>query len=309
MTLFEEFENAVPQAETKRLSYTPKDEISALDEMFLSSQRYRQSAEFLQLLEFVSQFRQYAPFNGMLLHIQKPDAVYVASPADWEHRFGRYPTRQARPLLILQPFGPVMFLYDISDTEGDEVPVEILRPFKTNGFLSERILAKTTANCHFDAIEVRDDLSGLGDAGRAIRLNAKVKARYQDLKLSPSAEYLILLNKKHTVEERYSSLVHELAHIFCGHLGVTSSSWWRPQESLAHDTEEIEAESTSYLVCRRQGLHTTSEKYLSAYQDVTKDQKDDLPQFSINAVLQAVDYIEKMGQKVWKKPLKTAKSY
>ncbi|PYX70752.1 MAG: hypothetical protein DMG72_18250, partial [Acidobacteria bacterium] len=34
------------------------------------------------------------------------------------------------------------------------------------------------------------------------------------------------LNNKHTREEQYSTLVHELAHIHCGHLGGDADGWW-----------------------------------------------------------------------------------
>jgi hypothetical protein len=56
------------------ISATPKDkDLSALDEMFSASRRYRTSHEYMALLRFITRFRKYAPFNGLLLHIQNPD--------------------------------------------------------------------------------------------------------------------------------------------------------------------------------------------------------------------------------------------
>jgi len=68
--------------------------------------------------------------------------------------------------------------------------------------------------------------------------------------------------------------------------------------------EGTEAESVAYLVCMRQGLQVTSEPYLSRYKTPNDVQP---PVFGFNAVLLAVDYIEKMGQARWKKPLKKPK--
>lgn len=281
-----------------------QQELSALDEMFQSSSLYRHSDEWLQLLEFISRFRTYAPFNGMLLHIQRPDATYVATASDWRSVFGRTPKREARPLLILQPFGPVMFLYELADTEGNDVPAELLHPFQTTGFLSRQVLEITKHNAALHAIAVREIKTGLNDAGRAMRLNAATRDHYAALKLPANAIYLILLNDQHSVEEEYSSLAHELAHIFCGHLGADDLAWWEPHTGLSLQVREIEAESVSFLVCRRQNLLTTSEKYLASYR---KSASDLLPAFSPNALFQSTDYIEKMGHNVWKKPLKAPK--
>ncbi|MBK7442542.1 MAG: hypothetical protein IPI65_13570 [Bacteroidetes bacterium] len=45
----------------------------------------------------------------------------VLSAEKWK-KYRRTIKKNARPLLILMPFGPVEFVYDITDTEGDEIP-------------------------------------------------------------------------------------------------------------------------------------------------------------------------------------------
>jgi hypothetical protein len=55
-----------------------KHELCALDEMFVSSRRYRSSREYLELLKFISRFRKYAPFNCALLHFQNPAIIPCA---------------------------------------------------------------------------------------------------------------------------------------------------------------------------------------------------------------------------------------
>lgn len=285
----------IPLLDLKDTSKNKEDEeLCALDELFKASKKYRSSKEYSELLQFISKFRRYAPFNCLLLHIQNPDLTYVASIRDWEKKFNRQPKRNARPLVILQPFGPVMFLYDLLETEGDPVPDSVLKPFDTEGCLHLRIFENTIRNCKLHGIEVRDDIEGLYSAGKAIKLNVTGKQKYKDLNLSTTSECLILLNKNHSIEEKYSTLAHELGHIFCGHLGVSFFAWWDSNVGTSENAVEIEAESVAYLVCRRHGLKSSSERYLSKYRT---PENISMPFFSLNSVLQAVDYIEKMGKK------------
>lgn len=81
--------------------------------------------------------RNFAPFNAMLLNIQKPGLTYAASARDWGLRFNRHPKRDARPLLILWPFGPVALVYDVLDTEGDPLP-EDAQMFPARGVIEEQ---------------------------------------------------------------------------------------------------------------------------------------------------------------------------
>jgi hypothetical protein len=179
----------------------------------------------MELLNFITKFRQYAPFNGLLLHIQNPDVTYVASASDWKWKFNRLPKRGTRSLVILQPFGPVMFVYDLQDTEGAPVPDALLKPFNTTGVLPEAVYERTLLNCSVHGIEIREDLKGLFGAGKAIRLTSIARDHYKELSLPPGTTYLILLNRNHSPEEKYSTLAHELGHIFCGHLGTDRLSW------------------------------------------------------------------------------------
>jgi hypothetical protein len=280
------------------------DELCALDDLFKSSRLYGSSQEYMDLLNFITKFRKYAPFNCMLMHIQNPNISYVASAVDWQHGFNRYPKRNARPLVILQPFGPVMFLYDILDTEGDQVPDYVMKPFDTQGELPPKLMDKTIHNCGIHGIDVKEDINGLLKAGNARRLSDKIRSEFGDLNLSETSSYLILLNKDHSPEEQYSTLAHELGHILCGHIGVDRLAWWGTNMNISESMKEIEAESVAYLVCRRMDLIASSDKYLSTYKIPTEAE---MPFFGLNAVFQATDYIEKMGESYWKKPKRKPK--
>ena len=89
---------------------------SLLDQLISDSKLYTKSKDYKELLDFVVRLRNFAPFNAMLLQVQKPGLSYAASARDWRVRFGRWPKEGARPLLILWPFGPVALVYDVMDS-------------------------------------------------------------------------------------------------------------------------------------------------------------------------------------------------
>ena len=99
--------------------------VPELDKLFEEVGTYRSSKDYKELLNFVVRFRKIAPYNAMLLHIQKPGSKYVASASDWWKRFRRKPKPGARPLVILRPFGPVAFVYELEDTEGEQIPTKL----------------------------------------------------------------------------------------------------------------------------------------------------------------------------------------
>src|SRR5215472_9015428 len=88
----------------------------SLDELFQLTYQYRSTSSYHGLLQFIARFRSYSPYNGMLVHIQMPGARFVAPPNRWLRDYGRTIMRLARPLVLLQPMGPVMFVFDVSDT-------------------------------------------------------------------------------------------------------------------------------------------------------------------------------------------------
>ena len=96
-----------------------------LDQLFVDSRLYTQSKDYKDLLDFVVRLPNFAPFNAMMLQVQKPGLKFAASAHDWAERFGRTPKPKSRPLLILWPFGPVALVYDELDTEGRELPRDV----------------------------------------------------------------------------------------------------------------------------------------------------------------------------------------
>ena len=93
-------------------------ERALIDQLIAATRLYNSSKAVHELFAFIVRLREFAPFNAMLLHIQKPGLTHAATARDWWSRFGCVPESGARPLLVLRAMGPVDFVFDILDVEG-----------------------------------------------------------------------------------------------------------------------------------------------------------------------------------------------
>jgi hypothetical protein len=254
------------------------------------------------LLQFVSRFRFYSPFNAMLVHIQMPGATFVASPSRWLRGYHREIKVGARPLVILKPMGPVMFVFDVSDTEpqadAPELPFEVENPFEIRRGYLRGELAQTIENAKRDGINVIEREAGSQSAGQIGPAKSGGSLRVM-AKQNPAPEYVsvllryeLLLNSKLSAEARFATLAHELGHLYCGHLGTPNEKWWPSRRWLSHDLREFEAESVCYLVCQRLGIDNPSAEYLSGY--VGKN--EETPAISMECVMKAAGLVEQMGR-------------
>jgi len=104
--------------------------------------------------------------------------------------------------------------------------------------------------------------------------------------------YELFLNSQHSAEAMYATLVHELGHLYCGHLGTPNVKWWPDRRGLSHELRELEAESVCYLLCSRLGIDNPSAEYLSGY---IKNHLE-TPAISIECVMKSGTLIEQMGR-------------
>lgn len=255
------------------------DQRRLLDQLLKDAKLYRRGKEFRELLEFTSRLRHFAPFNAMLLHIQKPGLSYAAYASDWERRFNRTVKEFARPLIILRPFGPVAFVYDVQDTEGEPLP-ENVSSFFTRGKLDERLLYDAYQNCR--ALGIAIELVDQGDrrAGNICHFAGSSKQN--------SYEYSLRVNRNHTTETQFVTLAHELGHLFLGHLGGNKRLKFPGRRISDVSVREFEAESIAYLIACRMGLAPDSQGYLATHLEA----KDDLDRFDLYTIFRAAGQVE-----------------
>jgi len=278
----------------------------ALDELFTLTRQYRATESYRDLLQFVARFRFYSPFNAMLIHIQMPGAKYVAPPHRWLRDYGRRIKAGVRPLVILQPMGPVMFVFDVSDTEPTKdagpLPREVERPFEVRKGRVGGELRSVSGNARRDGVRVVNSPEGSQSAGSIRRAaeGTELSQKFQtslDKNLNPvfvdvPIWYDLIVNVKLSMEAQYATVVHELAHLYCGHLGTPDDRWWPDRRGLKRDVLEFEAESVAYLVCSRLGIDNPSEQYLSGYMG----KQEQVPSISLECIMKSAGLIETMSR-------------
>jgi hypothetical protein len=255
---------------------------SALDELFTRSTKFRRSKKFSEAVEFIAKFRDYSPFNNMLIYLQNPLATYVATASHWFKKFRRTIKEDARPIIILAPRTPVLLLYDVEHTEGPPLPEKLELFGKVSGRFDPAVLQRTLINCTREAIQVeRKDLPPLR-AGLATMLVRE-----------PEWNARICLRTELDDAAAYGALCHELAHVFLGHVGANKKCNWPYRTKVSHAVAEIEAEAVAYIVCRRAGLKTRSDEYLSTFLEDSLE----LESVSIDLISRVSGRIEEMGRR------------
>ena len=266
-----------------------------LDKLFEEVGTYRTSSEYKELLQFIKKFRRIAPFNAMLLHIQKPGSTYVASASDWKIRFGRRPKPGARPLVVLRPFGPVAFVFELNDTEGTSFPTELSEPFKAVGMVTEERLQSFIKSLYFEGIRVEQQDYGTAEAGYVSVNETLGQHLTREEKIIFRVPFELVINKNLDTTTKLATIFHELGHIYCGHLSqmVFPELKYLPQRDvLFNNNREFEAESVCWLLCERQGINNPSAGYLSGY----LDNNTYIPDISLDIVLKAVTTIEHLWE-------------
>jgi IrrE N-terminal-like domain len=255
-----------------------EDKERALIEQLIAATRlYRTSSAVQELLDFTIRLRRFAPFNALLLHIQKPGLTFAASAYDWFQRFGRVPKVGARPLLVMRTMGPVDFVFDVQDTEGRDLPPSAYS-FPTLGTLTEAQLSTITAKITRAGIRLVRFDHGDAKAGWIKRVKLPKSAK-------DKAIYHLAYNTNHPAPTRLVTLAHELAHLFLGHLGGDGGFKIKDRSTRTKAEREVEAEMVAYIVAKRSGLTPRSESYLTTYQGAFEN----LDLFAITRAANAVE--------------------
>jgi hypothetical protein len=276
----------VPAETPVALSASARDQETirkALDDLISRALAYRTGPELKALFDFMKRFPHLAPYNAMLLHVQNPGIGYALQARFWQRDYRRQIRPGARPYVILQPFGPVAFVFELSDTEPidpavDLVPEVVKNPFPAKGQPPVGALDRLIATCLEIGIEVERRDRGTMLAGSIQRFANR------------TPPFHLVLNLKHSEAQQLGTLAHELAHAFCGHLGYLEEGFWPDRRYANKVAREFEAEAVAYLVTDRLNLDIGSVQYLAGYLAGDKP----LPNYSLDTVLKAVNKIEEM---------------
>ncbi len=255
---------------------------SKMDVLFSEIKAYRKSTHFQELLYFCAHFKTLAPYNAMLIHLQRPHAHFVLTASEWK-KYNRKVRAHARPLVILIPFGPVDFVFEIQDTytpkqapyeySPQEIIDDVEKPFRVSGRVDSAVLDRLTYFMQYHGVAYDPNLEVGADCGGQIEellesdeykpLNIQIN---KNVDVVSRARFLISTNKYADDGQRIASIVHELGHLFCHHV-PSPKGWGNAWEhrKLEIEVKEFEAEAVARIVCDRLGIAVPSERYLTPY--------------------------------------------
>ena len=274
-------------------------DIASINRLFQDVKRYRKSDNFKMMLDFYASFPYLGVYNAALVEQQRPGAKMVLTVDKWAKLYKRKLKPNARPVIILLPFYPVEFLFDIYDTRpnGKYNKVE-------DNFVIDRIINRHRAECKSEVGFYLSNLKeNLPKFGIAYHNNYVVGSEIQsEIRVDDSEELRVKINKDQYIRhnsyfilsvrsgandaEQLASIFHELGHLFCLHMAHP----WFKDRSYTKEIKEFEAEVVSYLVCSRIGIRTRSMEYLAYY----VEDNEEIPPIDIERIFDAVDLIEQI---------------
>ena len=211
--------------------------------------------DWRRMLKVASNFHRYSFNNHLMIFLQRPDATLVAGFHKWKS-MGRFVKKGEKGIAIFAPCKyrtkiesdgeeqtlqqirgfRVVYVFDISQTEGDEIPdLDAVRPKLLDGDAPEGIwdvLVAQASAAGFDVIRAQKR----SENGYCDFMNKEIAVRPD---VAPA--------------QAVKTLVHELAHAL-----LHGDEVFRSRE-----IQEVEVESVAYIVCDAIGLDTSD--YSFAY--------------------------------------------
>ena len=269
-----------------------------IDELQFLVKSYRNSTEFQKLLDFVGRFSYLAPYNAMLVQMQKPGATFVLTGKKWAE-YGRQPKLNGQKLIVLKPFGPVQCVFDFDDTEPIPNATEVIEEAdlmkkvtenfqQAQGELPKKTMETLVANLSVYGIFLDDQFLAANTYGGYIMpyRDKKLKVKIdKDYYLEVPSCFVISVNKNQANAAKFHTICHELGHLFCYHQSYDS----KKRRKLSLKEKEFEAETVAWLMCKRHGINNPSEEYLASYAP-----QGEIPICSTELIMRAVTEIEKM---------------
>ena len=264
----------------------------------------------LEFSAFASRLHRLGPYNIYMVFAQRPGARAIASRADWK-KAGQTVRPDALPILILRPKGPIMQVFELEDTlpQRDKDPRQ--DAFAAVGEFQAKTLAatiKSLASSPKRNLKVEIALEDLGSnrAGQISKQPSLPLSPKEELQGEPDLQALtrgvspghwrVKLNRRLTDAEKFATLLHELGHLFCGHVGAFDPRnqkgdeyGWPDRSRLPYCAKEVEAELVSWHICERWGLTTGSALYLRPHMERAEA---DMRQVDLDRVIRAIAKIE-----------------
>ena len=226
-----------------------------------------ESERFRDFLSVMSRFHTYSARNVLLIHMQRPNAARVASAKRWREQFERFINKGEKAIYIMAPIpivktverqkldpdtrAPVLDEDGQVITEKREVQVPRFRPVpvfdvsQTNGKPLPQL-----------AQDLTGDVEQYEAFMEALRRTAPVP-----MEIKPMAENL---DGYFSMEEQSISIragMSEVQTVYAAVHEITHSILHGQEDEKSRSTEELEAESVSYVVCQYCGVETGANSF------------------------------------------------
>ena len=234
--------------------------------------------KYRNYLRTMSRFHNYSLNNQALIHLQRPDATLVAGYNRWRDKFSRHVLRGEKGITIIAPTPykkkieqekldpdtklPILDADGKVITEEKEIEIPMFRPVKVFDYaqtdgkpLPERV-ASPVAN-------LTGSVENYEAFMEALRRSSPVPVEFKSLSaemdgyFSPKSQSITLREGMSEVQT-VSAAVHEIAHAKLHNYALQ-----QPEERRhkSRNTEEVEAESISFMVCAYFGIETGANSF------------------------------------------------
>ena len=231
-----------------------------------------ESERFKEYLRTMSKFYSYSFNNTLLIAMQKPDATYVAGYTSWQRNFDRQVMKGEKGIKILAP-APYKTQEErekidpltqkpVIGADGNAVTetVEVLRPaFKV---VSVFDVSQTDGKELPDIIvdELKGTVENYEAFFDALKQESPVPISFEDIPgcakgfFSP-VESRIAIQEGMSEIQTVKTAIHEIAHAKLHAFKPDEKA--APEDKKDRHTKEVEAESVAYTVCQRYGIETS----------------------------------------------------
>lgn len=234
--------------------------------------------KYRNYLRTMSRFHNYSLNNQALIHLQRPDATLVAGYNRWRDKFSRHVLRGEKGITIIAPTPykkkieqekldpdtklPILDADGKVITEEKEIEIPMFRPVKVFDYaqtdgkpLPERV-ASPVANLTGSVENYEAFMEALR---RSSPVPVEVKPLSADVDgyFSPKSQSITLREGMSEVQT-VSAAVHEIAHAKLHNYGLQQPE---AHKRKSRNTEEVEAESISFMVCAYFGIETGANSF------------------------------------------------
>ena len=234
--------------------------------------------KYRNYLRTMSRFHNYSLNNQAIIHLQRPDATLVAGYNRWRDKFSRHVLRGEKGITIIAPTPykkkieqekldpdtklPILDADGKIVTEEKEIEIPMFRPVKVFDYaqtdgkpLPERV-ASPVAN-------LTGSVENYEAFMEALRRSSPVPVEFKPLSadmdgyFSPKFQSITLREGMSEVQT-VSAAVHEIAHAKLHNYGLQQAA---ERKAKSRNTEEVEAESISFMVCAYFGIETGANSF------------------------------------------------